>query len=124
MKKIKWTRIMYYAGVTALIIGILDPLEGSIVIAGGSLLITLATSLTHDRNRKLFLLSMILIAIGVFFLFYLSSLGGFGGNSNLPWWWGLLILPYPIGWIITIIILIIRLSKGKNKKPLVEQVQN
>lgn len=121
MKKIKWTRVVYYAGVTALIIGILDPLEGSVVIATGSLLITLATYLTHDPHRKLFLLSMILIAIGVFFLFYLSSLGGFGGNSTLSWWWGLLVLPYPIGWIMAVVLLITRLTKGKNKKPLEEQ---
>jgi hypothetical protein len=77
---------MYFAGVTALIIGILDPLEGSVVIAEGSLLITLATFLSHDRHLKIFLLSSILILVGVFFLFYLSSLSGFGGKSTLSWW--------------------------------------
>ena len=112
MKKIKWTQVLYYAGVTGLLIGILDPLEGSIVIAAGSLLITLSVYLTHDRHRKLFLISTILIAVGVFLLFYLSSLGGFGGNSKLSWWYGLLILPYPIGWLMAIVLLIIRLSKG------------
>jgi len=116
MQKIKWTRILYYAGVTCLIIGIIDPLEGSIVIAAGSLLITLATHLTHHRHRKLFLLSTILIATGVLFLFYLSSLGGFGGNSKLSWWWGLLVIPYPIGWIIAIVLVIKELSKGNHER--------
>ncbi len=116
MQKIKWTRVLYYTGVTGLIIGILDPLEGSIVIAAGSLIITLATFLTHDRNRKLFLLSSILIVTGVLFLFYLSSLGGFGGNSKLSWWWVLLILPYPIGWIIAIVLVIKGLSKGNHER--------
>lgn len=112
---------MYYAGVTALIIGILDFMEGSVVIAAGSLLITIATFLAHDRHRKLFLISTILIAVGVFLLFYLSSLGGFGGNSKLSWWYVLLILPYPIGWLMAIVLLIIRLSKGDPTKQVREQ---
>jgi hypothetical protein len=110
-RNIKWTRIVYIVGIVALIIGVLDPLEGSIVIAAGSLLIVLSTFLTHDRHRKFFLASLIMIVFGVCFLFYLSSLGGFGGTSSLSWWWGLLILPYPIGWLTSIIILIVRAIK-------------
>ncbi len=121
MKRINWTRVVYFAGVTALIIGILDFLEGSVVIAAGSLLITIAAYLTHDRHRKLFLISTILIAIGVSSLFYLSSLGGFGGDSALSWWYGLFVLPYPIGWLMTIVLLIIRLSKRDRTKPVSEQ---
>jgi multisubunit Na+/H+ antiporter MnhB subunit len=110
-EKTKWTRIIYIIGVIALIIGALDPMEGSVVIASGSALVALSTYLTHDRQRKIFLLSLIMILIGVFFLFYLSSLGGFGGTATLSWWWGTLILPYPIGWLISIVILIIRAVK-------------
>ena len=112
---------MYFAGIAALIIGILDFLEGSVVIAAGSLLITIATYLTHDRHRKLFLFSTILIAIGVSLLFYLSSLGGFGGDSPLSWWYGLFVLPYPIGWLMAIVLLIVRLSKRDRTKPVSEQ---
>jgi multisubunit Na+/H+ antiporter MnhB subunit len=115
-EKIKWTRVVYIIGVIALIIGALDPMEGSVVIASGSALIALSTYLTHDRHWKIFLLSLIMILIGVFFLFYLSSLGGFGGTATLSWWWGTLILPYPIGWLISIVILIIRAVK-KPKQP-------
>ena len=110
-EKPKWIRVIYILGVIALIIGIIDPLEGSVVIAAGSLLLALATFLAHDRHWKLFLLSLILICIGVFFLFYLSSLGGFGGSSKLSWWWGALILPYPVGWIMSIILLIVGFRK-------------
>ena len=94
-------------------------MEGSVVIASGSALIALSTYLTHDRHWKIFLLSLIMILAGVFFLFYLSSLGGFGGTATLSWWWGTLILPYPIGWIISIVILIIRAVK--KKKPQTSQ---
>ena len=110
-EKIKWTRIIFIMGVIALIIGAIDPLEGSIVIAAGSGFLALSTYLTNDRHRKIFLVSLIMIIIGVSFLFYLSSLGGFGGTATLSWWWGTLILPYPIGWLISIVILIIRAVK-------------
>ena len=40
----------------------------------------------------------ILIALGVVALWGLSSGGGFGGDSERSMWWGLLVLPYPIGW--------------------------
>jgi hypothetical protein len=117
MKKgTKWSRAIFIIGVIALIIGAVDPLEGSVVIIAGSILMVLSTYLSLDRHRKIFLLSLIMIVFGVFFLFYLSSLGGFGGESNLSWWWGTLILPYPIGWLISIVVLIIRaFKKPKNE---------
>jgi NADH:ubiquinone oxidoreductase subunit 6 (subunit J) len=110
-KKINWTRVIYIIGVIALIIGAVDPMEGSVVIASGSTFIALSTFLTHDRHWKIFLVSFIMISIGVLFLFYLSSLGGFGGTSTRSWWWGILIIPYPVGWLIEIVVLIIRAVK-------------
>jgi len=116
-KKIKWTRVIYIIGVIALIIGVLDPLEGSVVITSGSALIALSTFITRDRHWKIFLLSFIMILTGVLFLFYLSSLGGFGGTSKLSWWWGLLILPYVLGWLASIITLITRAVKKPVQLP-------
>lgn len=112
----KLTRILYITGIVAMLIGTIDPLEGSVVIAGGSLLLFLATWLSHDPQRNLFLMALILIVTGIIALFYLSSLGGFGGNSALSWWWGAFILPYPAGWLLTIILLIIRAVR-KKKEP-------
>ena len=106
--KAKWAYIVYIIGVIALILGAIDPLEGSIVITAGSVLIALSTCITHDRHWKIFMASLIMIVIGVFFLFYFSSLGGFGGTSTLSWWWGTLILSYPLGWLMSIITLIVR----------------
>ncbi|MDN3677692.1 hypothetical protein QWY90_10225 [Flavobacterium paronense] len=119
---IHWTRVLYITGVVGLIIGIIDPLEGAVIILIGSVLIALATYLTKDKHYKLFSVTLIMIIIGIFFLFYLSSLGGFGGTSKLSWWWGLLILPYPIGWLISIITLIVRMVRkiklpNLNKNP-------
>ena len=114
--KTDWKRIIYIIGVIALIIGAIDPLEGSVVLAAGCALIALSTYLTHDRHWKIFLASLIMMLIGVFFLFYLSSLGGFGGTAKLSWWWGTLILPYPIGWLMAIVLLILRAIQKRKQQ--------
>ena len=114
-KKINWVRITYLIGVVALIAGALDPLEGSVAIVAGNIALAFSTFLSKDRHFKIFLSTAIMIIAGVSFLFYFSSLGGFGGTSTLSWWWGLLILPYPIGWLINIILLIIRWQKSRKK---------
>ncbi len=108
-EKVKWTRVIIIIGVIALIIGAIDPMEGSIVIAVGCIFTSLATFLTHDRHHKIFLAAAIMILVGVFSLWYVSSLGGF--DPKREWWWDVLILSYPIGWLISIIILIIRAFK-------------
>ena len=112
-QKVNWTKVLFIIGIVAMIIGALDPLEGSLVILPGSALIALSTFLSKDRHWKIYLASFLGILIGVFFLFYLSSLGGFGGNSALSWWWGLLILPFPIGWLASIVLLIIKATRKK-----------
>ena len=110
----KWIRITYIIGVIALIIGILDPLEGSVVIASGIALLAFSTYLTHDRHWKIFFILLIMIVTGISFLFYFSLLGGFGGQSTLSWWWGTLIPSYTIGWLISIILMITRtVNKSK-----------
>ena len=116
VKKAKWTRVIYIVGVVALIIGAIDPLEGSVLIIAGSALLALSTYVTSDRHSKIFTISLIMIVIGVSFLFYFSSIGGFGGTSTLSWWWGLLILPFPIGWITIIVVLIRRAIENKKRK--------
>ncbi len=107
-KKVNWMRVLYIAGVAGLIIGAIDPLEGSVVIAAGSILLALSTYLTRDRHWKFFLGFCLAVIFGIAFMFYLSSLGGFGGTSTLSWWWGTLILPYPLGWLASIVLLIVR----------------
>ena len=104
--KNNWKRILHLAAVALFIIGTIDPLEGSVLIMAGSILLAALGFFDNKQNWKFIFSASILIIIGVFFLFYLSSLGGFGGNSTLSWWYGLLILPYPIGWLCFLILLI------------------
>lgn len=101
-------RIAHIAGVVALVLGAVDPLEGSVVIAGGSFLLAISMTMTHDRHRKFFIASMIMILIGVSSMFFLTSKGGIGGNSGNPMWWALFMAPYPLGWLLAVILLIMR----------------
>lgn len=99
-----WSRIFILVGSIAMVIGAVDPMEGSLVILPGSGLVALGTFLGPvDRRLLAYRLGVfVLIAFGVGALWGLSSIGGFGGNSGRSMWWGLLILPYLIGWSIGI----------------------
>lgn len=99
-RNVRWPRILVIVGLVAMLAGILDPLEGSLVILGGTALAAFGVWLGHDRQEKLLYWSFALVALGVGALWGLSSVGGFGGESGRSNWWGLLILPYPAGWII------------------------
>jgi len=100
-------------GTICFIIGAIDPLEGSILIFIGAILIALEKYLKHDVLWKWFTAIAVSIIIGVAFLFYFSSLGGFGAGASLSWWWAMLILPYPIGWLSGISLLIYKAVKNK-----------
>lgn len=110
----QWTRFVYILGIVSLLIGVLDPLEGSVLVVAGSAAVTFSAFINKDTYFKIFLVSFIMIVFGVLFLFYLSSLGGFGGRSSLSWWWGLLIFPYPAGWLLMITTIILKTFR-KNK---------
>lgn len=94
------SRVLTIAGYIAMLVGAIDPMEGSLLILPGSGLVALGTFLgPGDRPLRVYRLWVfLLIAIGVAALWGLSIAGGFGGSSGLSIWWGILILPYLIGW--------------------------
>jgi len=95
-----WSRILVTVGSIAMLIGALDPMEGSVIILPGSGLVALGTFMGHRERQWIFyrLLVFILILIGVGAMWGLTSAGGFGGHSGRSMWWGVLILPYLVGW--------------------------
>ena len=105
-----WSRILVIAGGIAMLVGAVDPMEGSVVILIGSGLVTLGTFLGKSERRlfRYWIWVFSLIAAGVAALFTLSAVGGIGGNSGHSMWWGLLILPYPVGWILGMASLVMR----------------
>lgn len=95
----RWSRILVIVGLVGMLAGILDPMEGSVVILAGTAVAALGVWLGHGRREKVLYWSFALVVLGVGALWWLSSVGGFGGNTGRSNWWGLLILPYPVGWI-------------------------
>jgi len=116
LQKTGLVKILFITGVVAMVVGAIDPLEGSVIILAGSMGVALSAYLLKDRYWKTLLISFLMIVFGVFFLFYFSSFGGFGGSSTLSWWWAFLILPYPAGWLLALILLIVRAFKNRQKR--------
>jgi purine-cytosine permease-like protein len=99
-----WSRILKVVGSIAMLLGTLDPLEGSLLILPGSGLVALAMYLGGRQRRAVlyWVWAFILIAVGVGAMFALSAVGGIGGGSGHSMWWGILILPYPVGWLMAL----------------------
>ena len=95
-----WSRILIVLGSIAMVVGAIDPMEGSAIILPGSLLVAVGTCLGSSERRLIAyrLAVFILVAFGVGAMWGLSSVGGFGGPSGRSMWWGVLILPYLVGW--------------------------
>ncbi len=95
-----WSRILGIVGGIAMLVGAVDPIEGSLLIVPGSGLVAVGTFVGHGERRLITyrVLVFILIVIGVGAMWGLSTVGGFGGTTGRSYWWALLVLPYLIGW--------------------------
>jgi hypothetical protein len=101
--RILWSKILVIVGLIAMVVGALDPLEGSLIILPGCGMSALSAMLSKSPHRRLLYCALVFIAIGVGLMFVLSMFGGVGGNSGHSAWWGLVVLPYPIGWIMGLV---------------------
>jgi hypothetical protein len=97
-----WSRVLFWLGLTAFLGGALDPLEGACVILAGSVLLLGSARLPGAalRHPRRWALVSVLIATGTAAMLVLSAAGGIGGNSGRSWAWGLVLLPYPAGWLL------------------------
>jgi purine-cytosine permease-like protein len=109
-----WSRILVVVGGVAMLVGAVDPLEGSVVILVGSALVLLGVFLGREPRRVLlyWAAAFLLIALGVAAMFALSATSGIGGTTGYSTWWGALVLPYPVGWIMGMANLLLRLVRG------------
>jgi len=110
-------RILMIAGLIAMVVGAIDPLEGSIIILAGSGIVALSAFLAKSRHRRLLYRAFALIVIGVGAMLILSMLGGVGGDSDRSMWWALVVAPYPIGWIMGLVAAIRELVSSFKTKP-------
>ncbi|NLY01179.1 MAG: hypothetical protein GXY83_34235 [Rhodopirellula sp.] len=99
-----WSNVLTIVGGMGMVVGAIDPVEGSLLILPGSGLLALGTYLGKGERRVLVykVWAFVLIAIGVGALWGLSTVGGMGGSSGRSMWWGVLILPYWVGWLMAI----------------------
>ena len=99
-----WLRFLYIAGFILMLVGAIDPMEGSLLIVPGSGLIALSVFLGHEQRWIVIyrMLLFFLILIGVTTLWVLTIEGGFGGDTGLSIWWGLLFVPYLGSWSLSI----------------------
>ena len=94
-----WSRLLVIIGLAGMLLGAIDPLEGSLIILPGTSLVVLGALLGKSRRRVLLYCSLALVAIGVGTMFVLSAFGGTGSSTGLSNWWALVLLPYPVGWV-------------------------
>jgi len=99
-----WSSAVNVAGAVGLVIGSFDPMEGSALILPATGLLALGSYIRGEDRRFIAYRTwgFVLVALGVGALFGLSAIGGIGGTSGRSVWWGLVILPYFVGWSIDI----------------------
>jgi hypothetical protein len=79
-----------------MILGAIDPLEGSVLIVLASAMILSGVYIIERGSKtfKLNLYAFLMILAGTVVMFYLSFLGGVGGNTGISSWFMLFVLPY------------------------------
>lgn len=89
-----WARFLLIAGYITMLIGAIDPMEGSLLILPGSGLVALGTYFSDEEHSvfiyRLWVFFLIFIGVGALFGFSLL-----GDTTAYSIWWALLILPYP-----------------------------
>lgn len=91
-----------------MVLGAVDPLEGAVLILLGSAAAALGAGIAHARGRRLLYWAFALMSTGCGAMLLLSVYGGIGQNAPYfrSLWWGLFMIPYPVGWLMGIIAVI------------------
>ncbi len=87
-----------------MLVGALDPLEGSLVIVPGAVLAALGAFLGRSRRRVLSYWAVALVVVGVAAMFGVSAVGGVGEGTGRSLWWAVpVVVPYAAGWVLGLI---------------------
>lgn len=98
-----WARTLTIAGLVLMVVGILDPLEGSIAILAGCAAGFAGAAMARNPHSGLLLRALVLMAAGISVMIGFSVMGGIGGETGRPLWWAAALLPYPAGWVLGIV---------------------
>ncbi len=96
----KWIQVLSIAGGLAVLIGGIDPLEGSILVLTGTALLAAAAMVApcEPEVRKTRGLNLGLALAGFAAIWGMTALGGVGGATGRSFSWALLGLPLMAGW--------------------------
>jgi hypothetical protein len=103
---------LFWLAAGVLVLGMVDPLEGSVLVAPATAVLALLAHRERSPERRLLGLAFGLTAIGVAAMWGLSAIGGIGGDSGHSLWWAVLMLPYPVGWLLAIAGVVQRARRG------------
>jgi hypothetical protein len=106
------SRILAIVGLAVMLIGLLDPLEGSVVILPGVGIAALGALVGHSRFARLLCCALALVAVGVAAMFAVSAVGGLGHGREYLVWWGLVVALYPIGFLLALVMAILRVIEA------------
>jgi hypothetical protein len=98
----RWSRGLLWAGAAALVLAAIDPLEGSLVVVIAAAVVLVAAQVGHLHARRWVAWGGALALLGVASLWAMSAAGGVGPSTGRSYWWMLLMLPYPVGWILSL----------------------
>ena len=111
-------QLLMVMGLLGILVGAMDPLEGSAIIVPSAGLVTLGAILTKSQVRVFLFWSFVFIACGVGALIGLTSIGGVGSDTGHSLWWLALLIPYAVGVVFNfiggIIAMVETLADGAN----------
>jgi hypothetical protein len=111
-RRMQWPEIVILIGLVAMIVGATDPLEGSMAILPGSGMVALGAFFGRRERRGLIGCAFVMTALGIGAMWAFSAVGGFGGSTGRSLWWSVVLLPYPIGWVMG---LVGAIGKGRHR---------
>lgn len=96
-------RWLVTVGLAGLVVGAIDPLEGSVVILIGSAFVAFGTQLDGSRYRRIAAWGLALVLIGFSVMVTVTAIGGVGGSTGRSPWWATLVTPFAVGWFLGIV---------------------
>jgi hypothetical protein len=106
-------KTVFRIAIALMILAAVDPMEGSIIIALTSIVLGFTAFKLNDRHRYAFAIISAFICFGVTCLWWVSSLGGFVPSKE--WWWIVALVPYPLGWLCFVVLMLYRWIRSIKK---------
>lgn len=98
-----WGELVILVGLVCMLLGAVDPLEGSLLILPGIGLTAGGAFVAGREERRRSAWAFLLATLGIGALWGLSAIGGIGGRSGHTPWWALTLIPYPAGWVMAVL---------------------